>query len=101
MPHCWPQKQQCVLTRRSGSTLVDSRTPLIDDRCGPKRSMMPSAPAGILAIFGLLQHAGAGITPQRALRETEQRTAAAGAHLLIVAALTHLVPEPELPFDNR
>ena len=25
MPHCWPQKQQCVLTSRSGSTLVDSR----------------------------------------------------------------------------
>ena len=20
MPHCWPQKQQCVLTSRSGST---------------------------------------------------------------------------------
>jgi hypothetical protein len=35
MPHCWPQKQQCVLTSRSGSTLVDSRTPVIDDRCGP------------------------------------------------------------------
>ena len=35
MPHCCPQKQQCVFTRRSGSTLVDRRMPVATDRCGP------------------------------------------------------------------
>ena len=49
MPHCWPQKQQCVLTRRSGSTLVDSRTPVIADRCGPKRSVICRSSTGIVA----------------------------------------------------
>ena len=28
MPHCWPQKQQWVLTSRSGSTPVSSRCPV-------------------------------------------------------------------------
>ena len=35
------------LDEPSGSTLVDSRTPVIADRCGPKRSMIRRASAGM------------------------------------------------------
>ena len=28
MPHCWPQKQQCVFTYLPGSTPVSSRVPV-------------------------------------------------------------------------
>src|SRR6476646_10131217 len=50
IPHCCPQKQQCVLTSRSGSTEVDSRAPVIDDRCGPKRSVIDRSSQGSVAI---------------------------------------------------
>src|SRR5262245_18943236 len=85
-PHCWPQKQQCVLTSRSGSALVDSRRPVAADRCGPKRSMIFSSSTGIVATvlqtseFRLLTvH-----VPQRALGQAEQRAPAARADLLIM-----------------
>ena len=51
MPHCWPQKQQWVLTSLSGSTLVDSRSPVIADRCGPNCSMIFSSSTGIVAML--------------------------------------------------
>src|SRR5215207_7627596 len=115
MPHCWPQKQQCVLTSRSGSTLVDSRIPLIDERCGPKRSMIRSGSPGTsatAAILPLVRHlarpAGSGsrpciqvLTPQLALRETEKGAPAAWTHLLVMAAVSQFVTEPELAFDDR
>ena len=38
MPHCWPQKQQCVFTSRSGGSprlLAASRPAACSSRCGP------------------------------------------------------------------
>src|SRR6187200_885932 len=88
MPHCWPQKQQCVFTSRSGSALVDRRAPVGADRCGPYRSMMRSSSTGIVAISLLLDCGkplglAAGL-PGAALGEPEERAPAARADLLIV-----------------
>src|SRR5436190_6734921 len=103
-PHCWPQKQQCVLTSRSGSTLVDSRTPLIADRCGPNCSMIFSGLTGIVATISPRVDRDAPrqvLAPGARLRKAEQRTAATGADLLIVlVALIHLVRKPKLAFDG-
>src|SRR5262249_48983569 len=38
MPHCWPQKQQCVGTSRSGCTPVSSSEPVTYAREGPNGS---------------------------------------------------------------
>src|SRR5678816_2795397 len=114
MPHCCPQKQQCVFTSRSGSTLVDSRSPVIDDRCGPKRSMMRIGSTGTsatalpcLSLIACLAEAGRQrraavqiLAPQRALRQSEERPAASGTDLLIVAASCQLVVKPELLFHD-
>src|SRR6476661_6919949 len=109
-PHCWPQKQQCVFTSRSGSTLVDSRTPVIADRCGPNRSMIRRGSTGISATFGYLclsfvtwpaealgrRRPGVQIPlPQRPLRQTEHRAPALGADVLIVPAARQLVAKAE------
>src|SRR5262245_16022165 len=53
MPHCWPQKQQWVLTSRSGGCVRSSPQPPggVKARCGPKRSWV----SGGLATCGLLQ----------------------------------------------
>src|SRR5690606_31040711 len=52
MPHCWPQKQQCVFTRRSGSMPVSRRMPEEKERCGPKASMICSFSRGRVAMGG-------------------------------------------------
>src|SRR5262245_4397721 len=108
MPHCCPQKQQCVLTRRSGSTEVESRTPVIDERCGPNRSMMCRSSTGSVAIRDLRRYLWSSVSfgrvemlsPERALSQTKQRAPALRANLLIVRAAVHLVREPELAFDR-
>src|SRR5262245_53734472 len=104
IPHCWPQKQQCVLTSRSGSTLVERRTPVIDDRCGPKRSMIRRGSTGMVAT-GLTSFLRGPVVevraPQAALGEPEQRPTTPRAHLLVVPAVRQLVCEAELAFDDR
>src|SRR6476619_5438448 len=101
MPHCCPQKQQWVFTSRSGSTLVERRAPVIDERCGPKRSMMRLESTGTWATA--LPHLSRIQVPppQRALRQSEKGAAAARTDLLVVAAVRQLVVEPELLLDGR
>src|SRR5262249_33939931 len=104
-PHCWPQKQQCVFTRRSGSALVDRRMPAITERCGPNRSMIFSGSAGIVATMSPGRGGGGvaqALAPCPGLGETKQRPAATRADLLIVlGALVHLVRETQLPLDDH
>src|SRR5262245_5830467 len=99
-PHCCPQKQQWVLTRRSGSVLVESRRPSIAERCGPNRSMMCSGSTGRVAMVLAVRRRHSVrqmFAPRPALSETDQRPPAARAYLLIVfGALLHLVGESEL-----
>src|SRR5262245_56530013 len=97
MPHCWPQKQQCVLTSLSGSTAVESRSPDIDDRCGPKRAMILSSSVGIVATMPSLLGGGCGAAgrcqppPLGALCQPEQRAPALGADVLVMTATRHVV----------
>src|SRR6516225_7646585 len=51
MPHCWPQKQQWVLTKRSGSADVSSLSPPEYPRCGPNCAMVESKLSGGRTIF--------------------------------------------------
>src|SRR6185312_2023638 len=92
MPHCWPQKQQWVLTSFSGSSLVVPRT--LAERCGPKARMISSSSTGIVAMSGALR-------PARALRQAEDGAAASRADLLVVAgAARELVAEAEVMLDG-
>src|SRR3954465_11592770 len=108
MPHCCPQKQQCVLTSRSGSTLVDRRIPVIAERCGPKRSMMRRGSAGISATNGHLHvpiftwHGVRVLSPQRSLRQAEEGAPALGADVLVVVAVRQTLSKANfLPADGR
>src|ERR671910_136146 len=83
MPHCCPQKQQCVRTSRSGSTVVFrssmGRVAIVDDSIRQR------------------------VLPQRTLREAEERPAATRADLLVVIrsfTWLHLVAESELLLDS-
>src|SRR5262245_10648481 len=92
-PHCWPQKQQCVFTSRSGSALVDLRRPVGTDRCGPNCSMILSSSTGMVATSA----------PGGCLREAEQRAPASRTDFLIVAGAArriHVVREAKLAFDD-
>src|SRR5262245_57756304 len=101
-PHCCPQKQQWVFTRRSGSALVDNRAPAMPDRCGPKRWMIFSGSTGIVATVssrGRRRALRQSVAPGASLRQAEQRPPAARTNLLVVLrALLHLVRESQLPF---
>src|SRR5262245_30846376 len=103
MPHCWPQKQQCVLTSRSGSVLVESRTLSTTERCGPNRSMIFSESTGMVATvspFGRRVAVGQLIAPRGALCQTQQCATASRAYLLVVfGAVFHLVRKPQLLLD--
>src|SRR5512136_1012771 len=98
MPHCWPQKQHCVFTIRSGSALVDSRMPAMVDWCGPNFSKIFRGSAGIVATSSPRRDAfREPIAPCAALREAEEGASATRTDLLVVlGALLHLVREPEL-----
>src|SRR5262245_53322259 len=91
MPHCWPQKQQWVLTRRSGSSALEPSVRA--DRCGPNAFVIASSSTGNFAISPL--------PPQRALREAEHGAPARRADLLVVRRATGgLVLEAELALDR-
>src|SRR5688500_13483501 len=98
MPHCWPQKQQCVLTRRSGSSAVVPRVPT--DRCGPNARVISRSSTGSRAMSLHLRPGRR--RPERALGQAKGRSPARGTDLLVVldAAPARLVPEPEVPLDR-
>src|SRR5579859_2738635 len=93
MPHCWPQKQQCVFTKRSAGLRDSSCQPPggVYAGCGPKRSRSDSSDTGALATRILLQ-------PE--LRERERLSFACRAQFLPASAVAfHAVIEPNLRKD--
>src|SRR5262249_17942113 len=105
IPHCWPQKQQWVLTSFSGSTLVESRMPVISERCGPNCRVMFRSSTGGVAMGCSIRFRRTlvqSFPPHRPLRQAKQCAAALGADLLIMldAWPIHLVTESELFLDD-
>src|SRR6266498_3755930 len=74
MPHCWPQKQQCVDTSLSGTAPVSALAPSIRLRCGPQALTSASSDLGSVAMS----------FPEPPLRDGEQRSPAGGADALVV-----------------
>src|SRR5215813_13642180 len=98
MPHCCPQKQQCVLTSRSGSTEESARWPVGYAFNGPNLASNSGVRGGSAAIGSPL---GRGI-PQVPLREGEQPSPAGRTDVLVVArrVLGPVVVIAQFPFDN-
>src|SRR5262245_46912150 len=107
MPHCWPQKQQCVFTSRSGSALVERRTPVMLDRCGPKPWMICTSLTGSVAMGSrrtCRRVAVSLVAPQGGLRQPEKSPTTTRTNLLVVvsgAGCRHLVRESELTLDRH
>src|SRR5256885_15894040 len=74
IPHCWPQKQQCVGTTLSGSTPLSARIPSMRLRCGPHALARASSDLGSVAIA----------FPKPSLRDGKHRAAAGGTDALVV-----------------
>src|SRR6266568_4882295 len=90
MPHCWPQKQQCVFTKRSAGLRDSSCQPPggVYAGCGPKRSRSDSSDTGALATRILLK---------LELRERERFSFARRAQFLpVFASAFHAVIESNL-----
>src|SRR5262245_52642590 len=88
MPHCWPRKQQCVGTSRSGCTPVSSSGPVTYARDGPN---------GSVSVFSGMEIAPV-LLAEGALTET--RVCVRGGRRLPVAALDDdaaPLVSPELP----
>src|SRR5262245_43984409 len=98
MPHCWPQKQQCVLLRRSGSTDVSSRSPDWYARSGPNFASNPGGAGASVAMRADLARLR---FPGRVLGAGEHLPAAGRAEVPVVRALLarHLVVVPQLGLD--
>src|SRR5262249_43522938 len=98
MPHCCPQKQQCVLTSRSGSTEVSTRWPVGYAFNGPNLASSSGVRGGSAAI-GTSREAG---VPQVPLRQGEQLPPAGRTDVLVVArrVLGPVVAIAQLPLDN-
>src|SRR5690349_21550715 len=93
MPHCWPQKQQWVWTRRSGACVRSSPQPPggVNDGCGPKRSTSAASGSGGLATRAPLDlELGGG----------ERRPLAGRTEILPRLAFRRLVIEAELAEDE-
>src|SRR6516164_2740012 len=99
MPHCCPQKQQCVLTSRSGSTHESARWPVGYALNGPNLASSSGVRAGSAAIGSSL---GRGV-PQVPLREGEQLSPAGRTDVLVVArsVLGPVVAITQLPLDDN
>src|SRR5215813_7580086 len=98
MPHCCPQKQQCVLTSRSGSTEESTRWPVGYAFNGPNLASSSGVRDGSAAIgFSL----GRGF-PQVPLREGKQLSPAGRTDVLVVAraVLGPVVAIAQFPLDN-
>src|SRR4051812_7693807 len=74
MPHCWPQKQQCVATSLSGTAPVSALAPSMRLRCGPQALASASSDLGSVAIC----------FPEPPLRDGEHRAPAGGTDALVV-----------------
>src|SRR5262245_8135088 len=98
IPHCWPQKQQCVFTRRSGSTAESMRWPDGYARSGPNVASSSGVSGGSTAIGSSLRRR----RPQASLREGEHLAPTRRTDALIVAGgmLGPVVPVAELPLDR-
>src|SRR5262245_39971574 len=81
MPHCCPQKQQCVLTSRSGSTEESTRWPVGYAFNGPNLASSSGVRGGSAAI-GISLEAG---VPQVSLREGEKLPPAGRTDVLVVS----------------
>src|ERR1044071_6595238 len=88
MPHCWPQRQQCVGTILSGTAPVSARSPSIRLRCGPQTFARTSSDLGSVAMA----------FPEPPLRDGDHRAPAGGADALIVVG-PEFVSIAELSFD--
>src|SRR5262249_23740668 len=99
MPHCCPQKQQCVFTSRSGSTEASTRWPVGYDRSGPNRASRSGVRGGSAAIRAPPRPRGG---PQAPLSEGEHLSPASGADVLVVATgvLRPLVAVAQLALDG-
>src|SRR3954469_8554499 len=94
MPHCWPQKQQCVLTSFSASRAESCQPPGgVKLRWGPKCAANASGVSGSLAT---------GFLPNSHLRDGERFAFAGGAQLLPTASgeRGRVVIEAELREDG-
>src|SRR5215831_9161412 len=98
MPHCCPQKQQCVLTSRSGSTEESARWPAGYAFNGPNLASSSGVRAGSVAIGSSLERG----VPQVPLREGEQLAPAGRTDVLVVArgAIGHVVVIAQLVLDR-
>src|SRR5262249_8445326 len=83
MPHCCPQKQQCVFTSRSGSTAALTRCPPGYMRSGPNAVSSSCVSGGSAAIGAPSVVSG---RRQGALGQRQHLTPAGGADVLIVPA---------------
>src|SRR5437762_6694204 len=81
MPHCCPQKQQCVLTRRSGSTELSTRWPVGYAFSGPNFASSSADRGGSVAIGSSFGRRGG---PQPPVRQREHLPPAGGADVLVV-----------------
>src|SRR5262249_43122891 len=81
MPHCCPQKQQCVLTSRSGSTEASTRWPVGYAFNGPNLASNSGVRGGSVAISSSLERG----VPQVPLRKGEQISPAGRTDVLVVA----------------
>src|SRR5262249_55613315 len=98
MPHCCPQKQQCVLTSRSGSIDESMRWPVGYAFSGPNLASSSGVRGGSAALGSSLE----GGVPQVPLRESEQLPPAGRTNVLVVTGgvLGPVVAIAQLPFDN-
>src|SRR5262245_31452861 len=97
MPHCCPQKQQCVLTSRSGSTEASTRCPVGYAFSGPNLASSSAVSGGSAAIAPSLLGG-----PQVSLRQSEHLPPAGGADVLVVAGgvVGPVVTVAQLPLDD-
>src|SRR5262249_51947842 len=99
MPHCWPQKQQCVCTSRSGSIAESIRWPVGYDRSGPNFASSSGVRGGSEAIGPSL---GRRAGPQVSLCQCEHLSPAGGTDVLVVAVgdLRPVVAVAQLTLDG-
>src|SRR5262245_11363417 len=98
MPHCCPQKQQCVLTSRSGSTEESARWPVGYAFNGPNLASNSGGRGGSAAIGSSLERG----VPQVRVREGDQLSPAGRTDVLVVArrVLGPVVAVAQFPLDN-
>src|SRR6185369_12384126 len=95
---CWPQKQQCVFTSRSGSPIALQPPGGTWFTCGPNCSTSAETSAGSFAIDPSGKSSPRG-GPQAVLVQGQVPAAAGGADILVVGPVRELVLDPERGLD--